>query len=328
MKTITHQLMLISFIWCAAQAQPIKNQSFNENWTLDGVPIRTTIPTKRMIQYPSLREADVVWSKRIWRTIDLREKKNHALYYPHDSFDSNGKWIYNSEVRSLWSIFRYHLIHGDITLYSPYNPAQFTLRDGDEFKYPLLPPTHADPSKDTTYQNELFYYLGKLGPDTDIPCVTIFGEDSVDIMGNFVYPPRDTIWYTAKDIIQYRIKEDWYFDKARSVLDVRIIGIAPVIQVTDDDGNILGAQELFWLYFPNDCRYMLNNYHAFNPRNQAQWYSYDDLFWNRNFSSFIYKESNVYDRTIDRYRLGIDALKESQRIHEEMRLVEHDVWSF
>ena len=34
------------------------------------------------IPYPFLREADVVWSKRILRLVDLREKMNLPLYYP------------------------------------------------------------------------------------------------------------------------------------------------------------------------------------------------------------------------------------------------------
>jgi len=36
----------------------------------------------KVIQYPNVREADVLWSSRIWRVIDLREKINHPLYYP------------------------------------------------------------------------------------------------------------------------------------------------------------------------------------------------------------------------------------------------------
>src|SRR5205085_9666009 len=34
------------------------------------------------------------------------------------------------------------------------------------------------------------------------------------------------------NIIKFRIKEDWFFDKQRSVMDVRIIGIAPIILKT------------------------------------------------------------------------------------------------
>ena len=40
------------------------------------------IPTKKPIPYPYLREADVMWSKDIWRTIDLRQRMNYPLRFP------------------------------------------------------------------------------------------------------------------------------------------------------------------------------------------------------------------------------------------------------
>ena len=53
-----------------------------ESNVLDGVYIQEHIPTKRVVSYPHLREADVMWAKRVWRTIDLKEKMNHKLYFP------------------------------------------------------------------------------------------------------------------------------------------------------------------------------------------------------------------------------------------------------
>jgi gliding motility associated protien GldN len=40
------------------------------------------IKDKSPIPYAHLREADVMWSKKVWREIDLRKKMNQSLYYP------------------------------------------------------------------------------------------------------------------------------------------------------------------------------------------------------------------------------------------------------
>jgi gliding motility associated protien GldN len=113
-------------------------------------------------------------------------------------------------------------------------------------------------------------------------------------------------------------------------MDVRILGIAPVVYKIEEVNGIKevkGLEEKYWLYFPH-CRYILNNYFVYNDQNDAQWMSFDDFFWKRRFSSTIYKESNVYEREIDAYRSGVDALLESEKITEEIRLFEHDVWHF
>ncbi len=299
--------------------------------------IPENIPTKHMIPYEHVREADMIWSKRVWQFIDLREKINHPLYYPLDEITPYGTWRKNSTRWSLWTIIRTHVLNGDLRVFSPYDPLSFGLgvKDGYEFKYPIDPAPGGTFYTDSIFRDELLWYLGYLGPQSDIPVVNDYGEPVVivDEFGNssYQYPPRDTMWYTSKDIIQYRIKEDWFFDKERSVLDVRIMGIAPVVYTMEEDANgvtsISGTKELFWLYFPH-CRYIFNNYFVYNERNDMQWMSFDDLFWKRRFNAVIYKESNEYDRNIDDYRFGVDALYEDQNIKNEIRNLESDVWSF
>ena len=124
------------------------------------------------------------------------------------------------------------------------------------------------------------------------------------------------------------MKEHWVFDKQRSERYVRIIGICPRVEVYDQTtGDFRGFKPLFWLYYP-ECRYVFQNAEAFNLFNDAQRRTYEDLFQKRYFSSYIVKESNVYDRTVVGYARGMDALAESERIKEELFLLEHDLWHY
>jgi hypothetical protein len=82
---------------------------------------------------------------------------------------------------------------------------------------------------------------------------------------------------------------------------------------------------LFWVYFP-ECRQLFANSEVFNTKNDAQRCSADDVFMKRMFSSFVNKESNVYDRPVAAYATGIDALLEAERVKNDIQLIEHDVW--
>ena len=85
--------------------------------------------------------------------------------------------------------------------------------------------------------------------------------------------------------------------------------------------------EMFWLYFP-DLRNVMVNYYTYNDRSDAQWMSFDDLFWKRKFNAQIYRTSDKFDREIEDYRFGVDALYEAEKIKGEIRKWEHDVWNY
>ena len=44
----------------------------------DGIYTKENSRTRRAIPYTTLREADVMWSKRVWRMIDLKESEENA----------------------------------------------------------------------------------------------------------------------------------------------------------------------------------------------------------------------------------------------------------
>lgn len=271
--------MLLSF---AAQAQ--------EQTVLDGAYVREHNPTRKVIAYPSLREADVLWARRMWQMIDLRQKMNQDLYYPIDEIAGR---------KSLFDVIRWGLNEeGSLTAYG-LGPTQ----DDDEFRYPM--------------EKEILDSILN-------PVVIRYTEDLETGEKKEV---RSVEPISSSDVVAYELKEDWLFDKQRSERYVRIIGIAPVVLKRNEAGEVKGTKELFWLYYP-ECRYIFNNYDVFNSHNNAQQMTFDQLFQLRRFTSYIIKEDNVYDRSIDTYAKGVDALLESERVKNDLFIMEHDLWHY
>ena len=126
---------------------------------------------------------------------------------------------------------------------------------------------------------------------------------------------------------RYELKEDWFFDKQRSVQEARIIGISPQVIKKDESGNEVGRTSLFWIYYPQ-ARYVFANQVVFNRSNDAERRTYEDILWKRMFSSFVHKESNVYNRSLFDYTSGVAFQLEADRIKNDLFLLEHDLWSY
>ena len=137
---------------------------------------------------------------------------------------------------------------------------------------------------------------------------------------------EEVIDFRPSDVTQFRIKEVWFIDSKRSVLDVRILGLCPVRFSQREDGT-MEREPLFWVHYPH-VRNILVNAEVFNRHNDAQRVSFDDMFLRRMFNGFIIKESNVYDRFIAEYFQGIDALLEADKVRSEIRNMELDLWEY
>ena len=46
---------------------------------LDGVYIKENTPTRKVVPYTHVREADVLYTKRVWRMVELAEKQNYPM---------------------------------------------------------------------------------------------------------------------------------------------------------------------------------------------------------------------------------------------------------
>lgn len=253
----------------------------------DGVYDKENAVNRRFIPYTHLREADVTWEKRVWRKVDMREKINQPLYFPKD------------------------VVVGRISL------PQLVI------KYILTGQIMAFEEEDFQSPYEKAQISAKMVVQGDTTEVEEFDKDGNSFM---VRKPGavDSTWF-FETFSSLSIKEDWFFDKQKSTLEVRIIGLgfnAPIKGKED-----LGEVSQFWVYFPA-CRPFFAKHEVFNMKNDSERRTFEDIFWKRQFSSIATKESNVYNRRIEDYTKGLDALLESDRIKSDIFRIEHDLWQF
>ena len=299
MKKIT--LLLVATVLCFVG---INAQDVLTSEEMNSVYKKEKHHNKIVQQYSPLRQADVMWSRKIWREIDLRQKINHPFYYPEN--DGVAQTI--QDRKSLIDVIYSAIQEGSITAYG--NPIM-----DDEFREVM--------------SQEAIKRIGgaeeKLVESTDWDKVAEgFSEEESTIM---VVSKKE---FDRNQVKKWRLKEEWFFDKQRSVMDVRIIGMAPLKEDKDEvSGQLTGGfSPLFWVYFP-EAREVLINAEVFNlVKNNAERRTYDDIFWKRMFGSTIVKESSVMDRKINEYMVGLDALLEAERIKTEIFNIEHDLWEY
>ncbi len=141
-------------------------------------------------------------------------------------------------------------------------------------------------------------------------------------------PDFQTIEITSADITGYYLKGMWYFDKRRGELMYRLLAIMPVGKNIEDPFDEEMKTTFFWIWYPS-IRKILHKELVFNDTSNANQISFDQLLISRRFSSYIYKEDNIYgDRPISAYKLkGLESILESQRIKKEILDFEQDLWN-
>lgn len=247
------------------------------------------------LPYGYVEKRDVLWAKNTWEVVDLDERINFPLYYPVDTMNIG------SDRRSLYDVLVKNIKNGKID--AIYRDSYFTEKITlDDISAALV-------TTDTT--DDGFRELNEGLP-----------------ISNYNI---ETKRITSYDIQAYRMRGYWYIDKRQGELKYRLLGIAPVsgdINFLDDDtvSNI----ELFWVWFPG-ARDVLHKAKAFNRKNTSMPISFDHLLNSRRFGGIIYKEDNVQgDRLVKEYinDNAMMQLMESNRIKEQIRDIEQDLWNY
>ena len=144
---------------------------------------------KKPVPYPAIRKADVMWSKRIWREIDFRQKFNQKFYFP---IEAQANW------KSFIVVVLDALKEGKITAYD--------ISNTDELLVPITYNEVIGRQTDSLYQ-----IMQRPYPPYEEYDTVIYTE------------------FDHTRVMRLRIKEDWYFDSERSQMLFRIKAICPVM---------------------------------------------------------------------------------------------------
>jgi len=250
------------------------------------------------LPYGYVDDRDILWSKTTWEIIDLDERVNFPLYYPIDTNNIG------SERRSLYDVLVKNIKNGTISeVYADsYFSEKRTLRDIEgSLVY----------SDTTDLGIEQFNAVGRVDPE---------------------YVRKFTL--DAGDIEEWRIRGVWYLDKRQGELRYRLLAICPVAnearsKAFPHDG-VDAKVELFWVWY-HGAREVLHKAKAFNRKNTSQPISFDHLLNSRRFNAVIFKDDNVQgDRGVADYinDNALMQLLESDRIKDQIRNIEIDLWNY
>lgn len=259
----------------------------------DAAVERNLVKSRTPLPYEHLREDDAWYRERVWREIDIREKMNLPFRYRAEDDNGNQRFI---------SILLKAIKKGDVTA--------FDATIDDRFSTPMS--------------------VEDVGKKISGGCDTIQVPNWAKGGGSL----KDTLVckeFNPDEIVKFRVKEEWVFDKESSRMFIKILGIAPIKTIIDDNtGTVLGETPMFWVYYP-DLRPVLALYEVYNGKNYGARMSWEELFESRYFASYIVKSTieNPYDMFIKNYiKDNILQLLESENIKNKIQNFELDLWSY
>ena len=262
------------------------------------------------------RTDDIVWSKIVYRVVDMRERQNNQLYFP---LTPNGKY------KSLLRVIMEANAFSNLNAY-------------DKRKDDIQPDYTKVLSKDTLMN---LYSLNRWMPATNsVQTDSTLKRDP--LTNNFYF----TNYYEtfAKDQFKFLFQEVVFFNKHYSRMYTKIIGIAPInfntaynmnmsgLKIQSKEGE--GVWEAFkfsvlcWYLFDELRPYLAKQYVIPNG-NETQRLTYDEFFAQRLYYSYLLGDGNMLDKMLlQTYNDAESIRREQKRIETELLNVEQDLWEY
>ncbi len=247
------------------------------------------------------RADDVVWSRVVYRVVDLRDKQNYQLYFPMRASD---------EYRSLFHVMLDAVCSG-IPVYRR-NPREIRPLFSDSARV-----EGEELSKVFAYDNNMDYNLIQIDPITQQAKI-----------GN------DQYYNYVKNQLKFLIQEIVFFDKHTSRMYTKIMAIAPLYAFQPDNTQPKNAFKYFqesvlcWFEF-DDLRPYLAKQYVIPNGNETQRLTFDEFFSEKLYQSYLLGDSNMFNRMLLEYEINpVRIKKEQDRLETEILNFEQDLWEY
>ena len=301
---------LVGFATTQAQYQV---NSFFDNMGIVRLETQELSETADTLVSKFHRADDIVWSRVVYRIIDMRFKQNYQLYNPVSSEDPQYKSLFLvmlNAIKDGMDVYEKSSEVGDI---KPY------------FNLPPMPREMIPTILNTDRTGEL--------SDGNI-ATSEYMLLNYDSTTNEMRFNNYTYKGFVRNQLKYMIQEIVFFDKHYSRLYSKIMAIAPMHSdnTTYYEGQpimeALYGQILFWVPCDGFRKYMAQQY-VMQSDNDSKRVTYDDFFLKKLYTSYVIGASNVYDRMIPDFATTPEAIaKEQERIEWELLSAEQDLWEY
>lgn len=286
--------VLLSFVGLAlsmsAMAQVENAGGIKKRSEKDKQETSTPGVTDRMqgfFQTKEPHDADLSYSKQVYRKLDLEKGQNAALYYPEDVIDGQ---------ENLFRIILRLVVDGKVPAYEYLDGREiFT----DQYKVNVADmlnrfDIYAQPAKGSTEKNPKFVI-----EEADVP---------------------------TGQVMNYYILEKWMFDRRSNTMKTQVEAICPVLNRYGDFGGE-AKYPMFWVKFDALRPYLAQQYVFISDDNNMPQYSLDDFFNLGLYDGEIYKTRNLRNLSMAQMFPDEDDMKRAQdSIDNHLRNYGKNLW--
>lgn len=242
-----------------AQAQVVRKRTGNDRNRdkQDGPQVTQRMQT--FFEDEPASDADLMWTRVIYRQLDADDAKNAPLFFPEEK---------TQDQENLFRIIMRLLANNQIKAYEYLDGREiFT----DEYRInvrDMLDRFHVlyDEAKGSTDKNPRFTI-----DDSDVP---------------------------ANEVLTYYILEKWEFDSRANEVKTHVEAICPVLHRSGDFGGDAIKYPMFWVKLQDIRPWLAQQYIFTDDDNNLPKYTYDDFFLLTMYNGDIYKTRNLQNKSM------------------------------